>query len=252
MQNAEPTTRKNLLGTLKEALKRAEDKAQINGSVVFIFYISAHGLLGHNGRSYILPSDMDPEDLDTWIDKQKVLSLTSKFLARSRSDGLKRRAILVFDTCRQAKGNLPKKLAVGATRALPYAWVVQSTSPGSYAWHWTMQSEIKRNIEVVSESRWGFPLPPPKAKRGLIEQRLSAKMSVMPLASNCVISKFFKPPSDAKATMNASDWLLSCEKNFDIFTRDISEMGGMADRQDMQVFVPTNLRNIPLLEKVSR
>lgn len=269
IRDAEPTTRKNLLDKTLDALGRAEEMAQKNGSVVFIFYISAHGWIGADGRSYVLPSDADFNIPTTWIDQQEILELTGKFLSRSKSDGLNRKAIVVFDTCRSARGVLPDRLAVGASKALQNAFVVETTSPGSYAWHWTMNTETKGNIEVTSESRWGFPLPPPKAKRGPIESRLSANMSVAPMASSCAISEFFEnlanknPPSDAaeasdatatsapqhaQSVMTASDWLLPSSHILEELTGSIPEVKESGETQYMQVSAPSNLDSIPLLK----
>jgi caspase domain-containing protein len=272
VRDAEPTTRKNLLDKLVGALDRAEDTAKQKGSVVFIFYISAHGWIGTDGRSYILPSDADYDVPATWIDHQEVLAKVSAFLAHSRMDGLSRKAVVVFDTCRNARGDLPERLAVGAPRALSSAFVVESTSPGSYAWHWTLQSETREDIEVLSESRWGFPLPPPKAKRGVIEQKLSANMSIAPIASNCAISEFFElltapagatpsgvgdakpasPQTGSKVIMNASDWLLSSSRLLRTLTGSIPEVRETGKNQDMQVFAPSDLENIPLFEVAPR
>ena len=260
VRNSQATTHQRLLDSIEQSLERAEAVAQERGSVVFILYVSAHGRLGADGRAYVMPSDADKDAPQTWLDQQQVLSKAAAFLARSRSDGRSRKAVLVFDICRVPQGELPEKLTVGVPRAIPNAFVVESTSPGSYAWHWTMESETHEELNVDSESRLGFPFPPPKTQAGVIDKRFAANMSVAPLASTCAISDFFTAQAKAGvatqpavvAAMNVSDWLRASAKLLPSFTRDIAEVRATHAHQEMQLFAPSTLPTIPLLEVGAR
>ena len=59
LRRAQPTTRSHLIAQLDDALLRADAVATTQGQVLFVFYMSAHGWIGADGRTYLLPSDAD-------------------------------------------------------------------------------------------------------------------------------------------------------------------------------------------------
>ena len=264
MRNARRTTRQGLVEELDRTLERAEAVAQSEGNVVFILYISAHGKLGADGQAYIVPSDATESDPDTWINQRLVLERMASFLYRSRLDGRQRKAVVVFDICRVSEKDVAPRLSASGARLLPInAFVVESTSPGSYAWHWTMEADTQKKVEVLTESRFGLPFPPPKAKGGEIDERFASNMSITPLASNCAISEFFEPESKAVAasaagrgdtqtpyTMLVSDWLRETQDWIPAFTRLIPEVKETGRAQDMHVFMVPPMQSIPLLKRV--
>lgn len=264
MRNARRTTRQGLIEELDRTLERAEAVAQSEGNVVFILYISAHGKLGADGQAYIVPSDAIEGDLGTWIDQRLVLDRMASFLYRSRLDGRQRKAVVVFDICRVPQENAAPRLSASVARLLPInAFVVESTSPGSYAWHWTMNADTQKKVEVLSESRFGLPFPPPRAKSGVIDERFASNMSIAPLASNCAISEYFEPQSKAPAasatgrgdaepayTMLVSDWLRETQDWIPAFARLIPEVKETGRAQDMHVFIVPPMQSIPLLKRV--
>lgn len=252
LRRAQPTTRSHLIAQLDDALARAEAVAQTQGRVLFVFYMSAHGWIGADGRTYLLPSNADYERPSTWIDQQEIMGRAKDFLARSRTDGRVRRAALVFDNCRNARGDMPQRMAAGAPRSLVNAVVAESTSPGNYAWHWTLQKLTSSETRVLNESRWGFPFPPPKAQRGKSEEMLASNMSVVPMASSCAMAEHFASFASGKAeagrVLDVHTWLLHGSRRLAQFTADIPEVRETGREQDMQVQLTTTQDNIPMLE----
>jgi hypothetical protein len=256
---------------LTGTLARAEQVAQRSGVVVLVIYISAHGWIGPDGRSYILPSDAQYDDKRTWIGQEELFESIAQFLNRSKNDKNRRQAIVVFDTCQSARDDASAKNAstplVPSFMPTTNTYIVKTTSPGQYAWHWTADTEITGNVEVTSDERWGFPFPPPKAKRGPIERKLSSNMSAAPLASDCAISEFFakveKPrpssrdPMDEDAIheqlfgrndtrLNVLTWLLRTSSKLRDATQDIREVKESGATQEMQIFSMPGTDQFPL------
>ena len=188
----------------------------------------------------------------------------ASFLYRSRLDGRQRKAVVVFDICRVPQNDAAGGLSASVVRLLPInAFVVESTSPGSYAWHWTMKADTQKKVEVLSESRLGLPFPPSRAKSGVMDESFASNMSIAPLASNCAIAEFFEPESKAVAasaagrgdaetayTMLVSDWLRETKDWIPAFTRLIPEVKETGRAQDMHVFIVPPMQSIPLLKRV--
>jgi WD40 repeat protein len=188
--SGDPVTRTRIFESLSGSIAKAKRALKLHHRVILVVYVAAHGWIGPDGKQYLLPSDADADDPKTWISYGEFLQPIREFLAAENNaspsgdesaNNMSKLALVVFDTCQVARLNESGSFPVPdlSQRNL---WVIQSTSPGRYAWHWTATQASKENITVDKETRWGFP-PPPKAQRGLISTSLSTRMSLLPVAS---------------------------------------------------------------------
>jgi hypothetical protein len=214
-----PVTGKRIYASLTSALAKAERVLTARHRVVLIVYASAHGWIGPDGRSYLLPSDADGDDPKTWIAYEDFLRPISEFLAKKHEDrtyvneiqgDMSKLAIVILDTCQVRRDGNPASVTSAPNLSRPGLVVIQSTSPGRYAWHWTETVAKEEDIKIVKDSRWGFP-PPPKAKRGRLETTLSTNMSVLPVASqgtlkDLIEEKASRPEGEGRM-ISASEWL---------------------------------------------
>lgn len=255
VRGAESTRRQGLLDSVDQALRRSENVALKDGSVVFLFYVSAHGKLGADGHAYIVPSDGRRDSPESWLDQREVLARIAAFLGRSHTDSRDRKAVIVFDICQRSSAPEPRQVSTGPLRGLWNAYVVESTSPGSYAWHWQVETQTRRTKEVVSNSWMGIPLPTPRPSS--VEERFESNMSVMPLVSNCVISSYFKdqlaasisPGASKPLPMTVYDWLGSSRDNVPLVAGQIEEAQRMHARQNMRLAAPSTQVPFALLRE---
>ena len=178
-----PTRTRQAVMNLQATFFQAEQAHKYNGSVMLILYVAAHGWIGADGKPVVLPGDAVESDSTSWIPYQWFVDQVDKFVG---TDGT-RRAVIIFDTCQRLVAG-ERVGALGPQSASPYVTIVESASPGQYAWHWRVESQFSSDRTVTSESRFGFPYLPPKAPRGKSEATLSTTMSVFPLTSTCVLS----------------------------------------------------------------
>jgi hypothetical protein len=224
-------TRQRILDSLSQAIEKARRVLEIQRRVVFVVYVSAHGWLGPDGRPYLLPADADADDPKTWISYEEFLQPIYAFLAQENKIGpffdpvrgdLSRVGIVIFDTCQFPRsGELDKVPATPDLSRLGLV-VVQATSPGRYAWHWTESLTSKGNITVEKETRWGFP-PPPKAKRGPLATSLSMNMSVLPVASQMVLNEKTSPPETEDRMISVSEWVGGTAQGVEVLLAKIPE-----------------------------
>ncbi len=181
-------TKKDIQKAISQAVSDAQQILYDKGEVLLLFYFSAHGWLGAEGSPFLLPGDADADDPNTWLAYQDIINSIEILFKNNPNYSANVRAIIIFDTCQilAAKNfsvmDSEIHIPLGVT-------IMQSTSPGQYAWHWTAETKMEYHKEVISETRWGFP-PPPKMKRGVIQRRIATNMSVMPLANKCIILKY--------------------------------------------------------------
>ncbi len=214
-----PVTKQRILEALDRTIASARDVLRVQQRVVLVAYVSAHGWIGADNRAYLLPSDADADDPSTWIAYEDFIAPINRFLAEPREASRfadpggadqSRLAIVIFDACQTARYPEVKDLMAAGDLAQRGLIVVQSTSPGRYAWHWTGTLESRKNITIQRERRWSFP-PPPKAERGLILTNLKARMSALPVATLRLLKLFIdlkglKPEGDDRM-ISATDWI---------------------------------------------
>ncbi len=242
--SGQPVTRKRILDALSRSIAKASRILETQKRVVLVTYVAAHGWIGSDGRQYLLPSDADASDSNTWISYDEFLQPIRAFLANENKESpyydpirgdMSRLAVVIFDTCQVTRaGEVPKVATSDLSQR--NLMVVQSTSPGRYSWHWTATVSTTGNTTIEKESRWGFP-PPPKAKRGPISTELSAKMSVLPVASQNVLNALQadKTPksipgvgilaleSDEAAMISAGEWMAETRGEVDHLLKQIPE-----------------------------
>jgi WD40 repeat protein len=241
--SGKPVTRQRILDSLSRSIANAARTLELQHRVVFVAYVSAHGWIGPDGRQYLLPADADSDDPTTWISYEEFLQPIRAFLANENKDSpfydpfrgdMGRLAIVIFDTCQVARSGELQQISAPdlSQRGL---LVVQATSPGRYAWHWTGTLTTTGNTTIEKESRWGFP-PPPKAKRGPISTTLSTNMSVLPVASQNVLNDLqaSKIPGsapivgtliqpDEASMISAAEWVTETRRAVDRLLAQIPE-----------------------------
>ena len=202
------TTYANVIDSLNLWLSIAERTHKHNGSVMLILYISAHGWIGADGQPVVLPGDADKSKPNSWIPYQQIIRKVEDFVG---NDGTKH-ALLILDTCQNAvvDGKVP---VFRPQSHSPYVTVVQSTSPGQYAWHWIKESSFSRS-ELTTEHRlWGIPNPFLSTKPTRFEDNLVTSLSIFPLASTCALHavsyalRNMGPQLEKPITLNVNEWL---------------------------------------------
>jgi hypothetical protein len=204
--DGEPVTRSRIMSALHDTIENAQF-LPVDTNLIFLLYISAHGWIGPDGKPYLLPADADYDDPNTWIAYEDLVNpiadllLDLEFEHPTLLDAEKASpiAILVLDTCQTPRPDappLPKDLDL---QGPPGIFLVQTTSPGQYAWHWSNATRVVGETTAHREVRFGFPKFPPRAKRGPIDEEFSSTMSAFPLASLCALSEFSQSSGDASS-----------------------------------------------------
>jgi hypothetical protein len=143
--------------------------------LLFVFYISAHGGVSDDGRLYLLPADAVKSDPNTWIYYDDILNPLYHAMNEAFPDP-PHHLLIVIDACQDGTGR--------AVRPLPpipaNVTLVQSASPGQWAWHWTSSNRLT-NI-VGEQHNYGFPFPPKKMKSSTNINDIA--MSVLPIAAH--------------------------------------------------------------------
>lgn len=248
-------TRDQIFKSLSHSIQQADAEAALHDRVLLVIYVAAHGWTAEDGRAYFLPADADANKPNTWISYEDFLKPVQDFVARDSdahspsSDSVVQRqknAIVILDTCQIARnGELrPSKLR---RLARPGLMILEGTSPGRYAWHWTATFESQGFTKVEKEARWGFP-PPPKAKRGPIAINLSTTMSTLPLASQEFLNKTIltrKSISGSQSMILARDWFLGIKIGVDLLQEQIPEVREAARVGDFDIRQEVQLQYVP-------
>jgi hypothetical protein len=215
-----PVTRQRILAAARDTLLTCRNVLAVEHRVVLIVYVSAHGWVGPDGRPYLLPADADGKDPQTWISYEDFLQPIYTFLAEPNEDhtfavdaergDMRKLVLVILDTCQVAREGDQDQVRSSQDLSRRQVIVVQATSPGRYAWHWTATLHSEGNVKVIQEHRWGFP-PPPKAERGPIATSLSTRMSVLPLASQTTLKALIDEKrgktNEVDRKISVQDWL---------------------------------------------
>jgi hypothetical protein len=205
---SKPVTKERIISNITDAINEAQNSFRENGRVLLIVYISAHGRLGGDGQPYILPYDAIAEDSRSWIAQRDIIESVKQFLQNGGQQELGKHAIVVFDSCQINSPN--RALFPAVELPIPAGMtLVQSVLPGQYAWHWTVESKENENVGI-DEHRWGLPRPPSRLPEGHIQRVSTARMSILPISSTCVINNAQKILDRQKlpgGVINAFGWL---------------------------------------------
>jgi hypothetical protein len=229
--SGKPVTRERVFNALHQIIRSAEVGSAGAGAVLVV-YVAAHGWLGPDGRKYFLPSDAVASEPGTWIGFDEFLKPIRDFVSVFAPN---RAAIVVFDTCQvrlgsaAQSGNDPLKGPEGLV-------VIESTSPGEYAWHWTghMDSSVTRTTvkKKWRSTRNGKPVESAESTT------VSARMSIFPIASQWALSSLI----DAKRTEASPDervitidnWIFNVQSAMKELLRNIPDVAKTGHVQEIQ------------------
>lgn len=232
---------------LAEGIAAAEKTHEKQGRVMLVIYVAAHGWLGPDGQPYFLAADAVADDPATWISYRSALESVEAFLARNAPGTMTRTALVIFDTCQISRGGM--ELPPAELPTAPGLVLVQSTSPGQYAWHWTATEVRTEHVDVVKETRIGIGLPP-KVPRGDFTQELSSTMSVLPLANQCSLAEATRTHKEeagsADREIGTREWFAALKKESDAYLAQIPEMQQLGRTQDISIVVADAQADRPL------
>ncbi len=241
-----PVSRIRIEEAMIQLIDMAEETMSERGQVMLVFYISAHGWIGPDGKSYILPADADYDDPDTWMSLEAIFEPISNFLSDGEKDTTNRRAIVIVDSCQNSRSDAPLSLQIPSFDSKGKGYFIVTTSPGEYAWHWTASMQISGYQYVHKSTSWGFP-PPPKPKQGPILKRLSSNMSCFPLASQCSLSHHFRDANNQKqGWIGPVEWFTETHTQLQYFLRNIPEAAQTGAKQSMRVYTTNGGWDDPL------
>lgn len=154
---------------------------------IVLFYFAAHGTYTTDGILHLIAADADAEDPTTWTKVDDLLSPIYAFAAEGGNVDLKRRVLVILDICQQ--GNAPQAHAIAAPpRGVA---VLQSASPGQYAWHF----ETSRNFAQTSTTNGSTTRTD--------QANLKSTMSFLPIALRQAINSLGddlpEPPTEPSA-----------------------------------------------------
>lgn len=231
-------TKDRIFRSLEDIIQRAEKRYSEEDEVRLIIYISAHGWIGKDGNKYIIPADANADDSTSWIAYEELLAPIYEFIA-NRAPNKFKQAVVIFDACQIQRYNNVTVTENPKNMYPPEVIVVNAASPGQYVWHWTRNQKIEKSVKVIFESRRGFPLPPPKAKRGSKVTEHSRRMSVVPIANQWILGKLVKRKEQSEETDDKyvlpSEWLSGLLSQVDIFLDDIQEKEESGRQQEIQI-----------------
>jgi hypothetical protein len=181
----ESVTKARLLRTVSAA---ADVYSESVGGSWLVIYIAAHGGLDGAGRPYILPSDAT-ENPQSWILYDDVMKPILTVAASEPKYDHPKQVLVIFDSCQrlQESTSTPSEHWPSIDTLPSNVTIVQSTSPGQYAWHVPAIKRETGKVEVTHESRRGFPYRPPRAPRGEFDRTFSSYMSAFPYASRVAL-----------------------------------------------------------------
>lgn len=226
-----PVNRQRILASLDEQIAAAEALLARDGRVFLVVYIVAHGELTPDGRAWILPADAAAGDATTWIDYDRIADPVRRFLERARaSKGADAaRALLIFDACQRGGGGANPKTPLAAAPGLV---IVESASPGQYAWHWI--PEYRRREVLLGKSESGKVS---REKTPDTVNEFRTRISILPIASQFVLSKLIEvtgAANDGNDEITVGDWIEGITHMVPRFQRQIPEAGSEF-RQDVRV-----------------
>jgi len=193
----EPVTRERIFSTLRTAIQKAKNTAPSQRATILVVYVAAHGWIGPDGRKYLLPSDADASNPGTWIAYDDLLAPIATYLTLPSSSGArafnpKRGAIVIFDTCQTPLESAQKTPVVTSAENLDNLTVIESTSPGEPAWHWTGNVHAT-DYTTSNKSTTRFGITDNKQpKHTETKSDYSTRMSMFPYASQWALYTLIK------------------------------------------------------------
>lgn len=194
----EPVTRARIFSALKTAIQKAEQTAHSSGeATILVVYVAAHGWIGPDGRKYLLPSDADASNPGTWIAYDDLLGpvetyLTSPSTGGGRVFNPKRGATVIFDTCQTRLESAQKTPVVTSAENLDNLTVIESTSPGEYAWQWTGNfTAYESTTSNKTTKQFGFTHSE-RPKDTQTKSDYLTRMSMFPYASQWALNVLIK------------------------------------------------------------
>ena len=131
-----------------------------------LFYFSAHGTLGPGGALYLIPADAQEQVPSTWLKVDDLLAPIYAFAAESGNADLMRRIVVILDVCQQGDAGGASPLAPPPRGVA----IIQSASPGQYAWHFASKARV---VETVT---------PQSGPQSIQDVDLSSTMSFLPIS----------------------------------------------------------------------
>lgn len=176
----EYVTKSSVLAYVRAAASKTVELRKSLGAATLVVYIASHGLIGPDGRQYILPSDADLSDPATWLAYEDVLEGVERARAGDSAEVLPYDTLVYFDACQATKGDPSELQPIDAP---PGTIVVTSSSPGQWSYYWEVDQEIGTGYrEVRSRRRSGNPAAAPDDARESFSIRFVAEMGVLPRA----------------------------------------------------------------------
>lgn len=205
----EHITRKRVLSAVAHAVETARTMLQERHTVALVIYISAHGLVGLDRAAYLLPADADAKDPGTWVSYSQVLEPVRQFLSDLGPGERKNAAaVVIFDTCQFYNESTPPS-EIHPPDPQHGLVIVESASPGQYAWHWILASSVTKQ---PSQTIRGRPKPDRSGgdSRGSNETDFQAGISVLPISSQFAFNQLIEKKekaSEAEAEIMMSEWV---------------------------------------------
>jgi hypothetical protein len=177
-------TRAKLNQDISAAITMAERVYQANGSVLLVLYVAAHGVRSSSGEYFLQPADARIDDPSTWMSLSELLQPVRRWIEEDLAAQGNKQVLVITDTC-QRDTELSSSSSVPQAKALPH-WlvVVQSASPGQYAWHFPSSAQSR---ETVRSDKTHFGIVPgiSDEKSGTFVREFRSRMSLFPLALQC-------------------------------------------------------------------
>jgi hypothetical protein len=242
----EPVTRQRIFSALSDAIERAERTAGLQQSALLVVYVAAHGWIATDGRQYFLPSDADASNPGTWIAFDDFLSPIEAFLAApstgGHSDEPDRAAIVIFDTCQTRLGSAQSTPAVHSADEPTNLFVIEATSPGQYAWHWTGNlNSTELTTTNKSTTRLGMTHNN-RPKSTDTKSDYASRMSMFPYASQWALNALIKDKRpQAKADdriISLSEWIATTQEAIKSLQKDLPEVAETGQAQTIRVHNP--------------
>ena len=221
-------TRNRILQNLHDSIAFAgsivptDEEVQKIGKILFILYLSSHGRMERDGRSYILPADAEQDNSETWIAYEELFEPIEKFLAKANANGDQARAVVIFDTHNSVELGTLENIK-HRELAVPFgSYVLEITSFGPVAWPWTKTTTFLSKKDYVNTTlKIGLPSPTNKRKKGKNRREFSSNMSVFPICSMCYLAKY--SPLLKSERLQFLTWIQSTGTRMDSFIPEVSK-----------------------------
>lgn len=240
--SGEPVTRERIFSRISAAVQKAEQTAREQEQTLLVVYVAAHGWIGPDGRQYLLPSDADESNPSTWIAYEDFLHPIKDFLTTPSATGRvldpKKGAIVIFDTCQIFHGSSQKTSVVSTVDDPINLTVIESTSPGQYAWHWTGNLN-STELTTTSKSTSKFGLTHNSGpKQANTKSDYTARMSMFPYASQWALNSLIQDRgTHAQADerrISLGQWIANTQEAVRLLQNDIPEVKETGQTQTIQ------------------